>query len=363
MNSKQVISLSIGLFLLLSIPVIIFFVSKRQELRKKAAPATSLEVKPASETIVVGEEFTKTIRIDTGENTVSAAVVEVLFDKTKLNATKIEAGDFITEILQAGTITEDKASITLGSGPGRQKKGLGTLAKITFQALEEGENIRMTLGPSTKVAGIDESTDVLTTRGVFGTVTITADTLGEPTATPTPPGATPTPTPTPIQEGEVTPTPTPTPIQEGEVTPTPIQEGEPTPTPIQGVGATPLILQKPSDGSVVQTTTPTFQGTASPGSTITIVIFSDPITGVVVADAQGRWSYTPAIALAEGIHTVQITEARLDGTTTTAEITITVQKTEPVPVSGRAEATIWIMSLGIGVLLMGILGIPFTSFR
>lgn len=343
MNSKQVISLSIGLFLLLSIPVIIFFVSKRQELRKKAAPATSLEVKPASETIVVGEEFTKTIRIDTGENTVSAAVVEVLFDKTKLNATKIEAGDFITEILEVGVITEDKASITLGSGPGRQKKGTGTLAKITFQALVEGENIRMTLGPSTKVAGIDESTDVLTTRGVFGTVTITADTLGEPTATPTPPGATPTPTPTPIQEGEVTPTPTP---------------------PIQGGGgAIPLILQKPSDGSVLQTTTPTFQGTASPGSTITIVIFSDPITGVVVADAQGRWSYTPTVPLAEGIHTVQITEARLDGTTTTAEITITVQKTEPVPVSGRADATIWIMSLGVGVLLMGILGIPFTSFR
>lgn len=354
MNSKQVISLSIGLFLLLSIPVIIFFVSKRQELRKKAAPATSLEVKPATETIVVGEEFIKTIRIDTGENTVSAAVVEVVFDKTKLNATKIEAGDFITEILEAGVITEDKASITLGSGPGRQKKGLGTLAKITFQALEEGENIRMTLGPSTKVAGIDESTDVLTTRGVFGTVTITADAL-EPTATPTPLSTpTPTPTATPTRSETQAPTPTPTP---------PIQEGEPTPTPIQGVGATPLILQKPSDGSVVQTTTPTFQGTASPGSTITIVIFSDPITGVVVADAQGRWSYTPAVELAEGIHTVQITETRLDGTTTTAEITITVQKTEPVPVSGRAEATIWIMSLGIGVLLMGILGIPFTSFR
>lgn len=341
MKKKQVISLSIGLFLLLSIPVTIFLVRQRQELRKKAAPATSLEVKPATETVMVGEEFTKTIWIDTGENTVSAAVVEVLFDKTKLNATKIEAGDFITEILQAGVITEDKASITLGSGPGRQKKGLGTLAKITFQALEEGENIRMTLGPATKVAGIDESTDVLTTRGVFGTVTITADVL-ELTATLTP-LSTPTPTPTATPTGNETPAPTPTLIQGGE--------------------AIPLTLQKPSDGSVVQTTTPTFQGTASPGSTITIVIFSEPITGVVVADVQGRWSYTPTVVLAEGIHTVQISEERLDGTINTAEATITVQKTEPIPVSGGVGATLWIISLGASVLLMGVAGIKFAPFR
>lgn len=339
MKSKRFISLSLGLFLLLSIPITIFLVLQRQELRKKAAPATSLEVKPATETVTVGEEFTKTIAIDTGENTVSAAVVEVLFDKTKLKATKIEAGDFITEILRAGVITEDKASITLGSGPGRQKKGLGTLAKVTFQALEEGENIRLTLGPSTKVAGIDESTDVLTTRGVFGTVTI-ASTSVQPTATPTPPG---------------TPTPTPT--------ATPTESVTSTPTLTQGSEAKPLTLQKPSDGSVVQTTTPTFQGTASPGSTITIVIFSDPITGVVVADAQGRWSYIPTVALAEGVHTVQISEQRLDGTTNTAEVKITVQKTEPIPVSGSGEATLWIISLGIGFLLMGVVGIPLTSYR
>ena len=302
-------------------------VRQRQELRKKAAPATSLEITPVSETVAIGEEFTKTIAIDTGENTVSAAVVEVSFDSAKLNATKIEAGDFITEILQAGVIIEDKASITLGSGPGKQKKGTGTLARVTFQALAEGQNIHITLGPGTKVAGIDESTDVLTTRGAFGTVTIATDSL-EPTATPTPLN---------------TPTPTPTPIQGGE--------------------ATPLILQKPANGSVVQTDTPTFQGTASPGSTITIVIFSDPITGVVVADTQGRWSYTPTVALAEGVHTVQITEERLDGTTNMTEVTITVQKTEPVPVSGGVEATLWIISLGVGILLMGLTGIPLAHYR
>ncbi len=327
MKSKRFISLSLGLFLLLSIPITIFLVRQRQELRKKAAPATSLEVKPATETVKIGDVFTKTIDIDTGENTVSAAVVEVSFDPAKLNATKIEAGDFITEILQAGVIIEDKASITLGSGPGKQKRGTGTLARVTFQALAEGVNIRITLGPATKVAGIDESTDVLTTRGAFGTVTIATDSL-EPTATPTP-LSTPTPTPTPIQGGE----------------------------------ATPLTLQKPSNGSIVQTNTPTFQGTASPGSTITIVIFSDPITGAVVADAEGRWNYTPTVLLAEGVHTVQITEERLDGTTNMTEATITVQKTEPIPVSGGAEATLWIISLGVGMLLMGLAGIPLAHYR
>ncbi len=327
MKSKRVISILGGIFLLLSIPITIFLVLQRQELRKKAAPATSLEVKPATESVKVGDVFTKTIAIDTGENTVSAAVVEVLFDNTKLKATKIEAGDFITEILQAGVIIEDKASITLGSGPGKQKKGSGTLAKVTFQALAEGVNIRILLGPATKAAGIDELTDVLTTRGVFGTVTITSDSL-EPTATPTPTN---------------TLTPTPTPIQEEE--------------------ATPLMLQNPANGSVVQTNRPTFQGTASPGSTITIVIFSEPITGVVVADAQGRFSYTPTVALAEGVHTVQITEQRLDGTTKMVVATIIVQTTNSIPVTGQAGATIWIIILGVGILLMGITGITLAHFR
>jgi hypothetical protein len=51
MKSKQVISLLVGLFLLFSIAATIFLVRQRQELRKKAAPSTSLEVKPATETV------------------------------------------------------------------------------------------------------------------------------------------------------------------------------------------------------------------------------------------------------------------------------------------------------------------------
>lgn len=113
-----------------------------------------------------------------------------------------------------------------------------------------------------------------------------------------------------------------------------------------------LKLQTPTDGSVVKTDSPTFQGSAAPGSTVTIVIHSEPITAVVTADASGRWSFTPSDSLDDGVHTVQLSEQRTDGTTKMAAATIIVQ-TKPVPVTGGAAATLLIISLGVGVLLLG----------
>ncbi len=377
------------LVLVSAIPLFIFISKQRQELRQKAAPATSLTVKPATETVKIGDTFVKTIDIDTGANVVSAAKVEVSFDKTKLKATKIEAGTFITEILGEGTITEDKASITLGSGAGKQKAGSGPLVKVTFEALAVGENIRMTLGPATKVAGIDETTDVLTTKGVYGAVTVTSDTL-ELTPTPTPEGGE-TPTEAPTLAPTATPTPLPTPTPDaGGSSDSSSQDGSSDASGGNNTGSTidnrlsdngtsgnnesgPLgniggsqgagaggsyefVLTNPPKGAVVKTQTPVIKGKAKPGSTITYTIYSDPITGVVTADANGNFEITPESPLADASHNITLTEESIDGTSRTLASNFIVQTKAP-PVSGNVKPIVIIGAVAIGLILLGF-GIP-----
>lgn len=62
---------------------------------------------------------------------------------------------------------------------------------------------------------------------------------------------------------------------------------------------------------------PTFAGTATPGSTITVGIHSDPITLTTTVDNQGHWSVTPDRDLPNGDHTVTITATK-DGASSAA---------------------------------------------
>lgn len=390
---KKIFLILTMIILLAGIPLVVFYSKQKQELRQKAAPATSLEIKPASESAKINDVFTKTIAIDTGENVVSAAKLEITFDKTKLKATKIEAGDFITEILEAGVITEDKATIMLGSGGGLAKKGSGMLAKVTFQALASGENTRITLSPATKVAGAEEATDVLTTKGVYGTVTITSDSV-QPTVTltPTPEGGeTPTEAPTLAPTVTNTPLPTATPTEDtggssdsssGDGSSDSSSGGDSNGTvdnrlsdsgtggtndsgPLGNIGGSEgagtgrtyeFVLTNPPKGSVVRTQKPLIKGKAKPGSTITYTIYSDPITGVVTVDANGNFEITPDSPLADASHNITLTEESSDGTSRTLASNFVVQTKAP-PVSGNIKPIFIIGGIAIGLILLGF-GIP-----
>jgi hypothetical protein len=56
-----------------------------------------------------------------------------------------------------------------------------------------------------------------------------------------------------------------------------------------------------ADGSITDDSTPTFTGTAEPGSTV-IIRDGDQVIGSEKADANGDWSFTPKDPLAEGPH-------------------------------------------------------------
>jgi hypothetical protein len=165
--------------------VVLTAVQKPQELRRKAAPATTLSFVPANSTAQRGATFTLDVVVDTGENTISAVDLTVLFDKDKLKAQSIAAGDFLTTVLVAGAVTDTQAKITLGSPPTSPHKGKGKLAIVTFQAKGEGTT-QVRIDDATQIAGIDEQGNVVVGK-TPATVTIEGGGGGpQPTPTPTP---------------------------------------------------------------------------------------------------------------------------------------------------------------------------------
>ncbi|MFN6050575.1 MAG: Ig-like domain-containing protein, partial [Planctomycetia bacterium] len=86
-------------------------------------------------------------------------------------------------------------------------------------------------------------------------------------------------------------------------------------------------------GSPTSNTTPTLTGTAEAGAKVTLVI--DGISVTVTADSSGNWTYTTPTALAEGSHTVVVTQTDVAGNIGTASTTTSfvIDTTAPTPVT------------------------------
>ena len=343
------------LIMVVAVPFIIYTAKQKQELRKKAAPATVLSISPAGKDVKTGEKFTLDVKIETGENTVSAVELAVNFDKTKLKGESIAVGDFLTVPLVEGAVGDGKMTMTLGSPPASPKKGTGTLAKITLTALDSIGNTVVSFDEGTRAAGIKETDNVVINKS-SATVKIIADEGDTPTATPTPVDENPTATPT----RAPTATPTPTPTEE--------TSGSSDSTDGNGSGGRTdnrlsesersyeFVLTSPPKGSVVKTPKPLIKGKAKPGSTITYTIYSEPITGVVTADVNGNFAFSPDSPLADASHNITLTEEASDGTSRTLASNFVVQ-TKPPPVSGNIKPILIIGGVAIGLILLGF-GIP-----
>lgn len=180
------------LLLLLAIPVTVYVTMQQQETRSRAVPATTLSLSPTSLTKTVGDEVILNVSIDTGTNTVAAAEIYLQYDPAKLTALRIEkpTNPFLPVILGQGTIQNGVASIALGSELTTPKKGVGTLATITFRALA-ATGTRATevrFANNTLVGGIGEQTNVAATMNP-ASITIATPTTSSaslPTEVPTP---------------------------------------------------------------------------------------------------------------------------------------------------------------------------------
>lgn len=298
MTKKKIIAILGLLLILVGLGAGLFLMRQQQDIRKKAAPATSVSLKlPTSKTILVNDNFDVTVEVDSSTNILSASELEIIYNKEKLKLSSLTPSTFLPVVLVSPQIGDGTASVTLGSQAANPPQGKGTLATLKFVALAPG-NAAVSFGPKTRATGIYETTDVIVSKNP-ATVTIIA--TGETAGAPVVSSPRPSPSPSPGASPSPTVTPSPTPGTGGAASPTPSATGKPTVTfPANKTVAA---------GSVIT-------GTAAPNSTVTITIQSDPITATVKADSTGKWSYTLPSTLSAGTHTITVTDSNGTSTTT-----------------------------------------------
>lgn len=348
---KKLIQLAMGILLLVALPITIFVAGQRQEIRKKAAPATTMAVTPASLSKKAGDVFTMEITIDTGENQVVAAELHITFDQTKLEAQTITNGSLFPNILASGTVEPGGASITVGAADAKQPvRGTGTIATVKFLAKEKTDSpSSIKLGSNSFVGGLGEGATNVLAGTTPASVTITKDGVQH---TPTPPAEQ-----DPAPQGTPTPTPTITALQattSAQLSQTPTA----TPSPTSNPTTETLKIVSPVSQDTATTDKPTIQGKAIPGSTVTVTVYSTPQTMTVTADENGNWSFTPQTSLETGPHNVVASVTDQNGQTQTATTEFVVASSNAIggsenviPISGAVENTLLFLMFG-GILLI-----------
>lgn len=340
--------LIIGIILtLISIPITVYFIGKNQEIRKEAAPATTVIFSPAVVSTKVGEIFTLSAEVDTGTNQVVSANIAIEFDPTKFEAQSITNGPFFPKILIAGAVSPGTASITVGAPSTTQPvTGTGVAAIIRLKAIATAPSaVSVRFSNSTFIGGIGEQQTNVLMGTTPATITINSST-NQTISTITP---TPSVTGQPLIQTSITPTPT--------TLTASIPSPSPSPTTAASSSGT-LVLTEPGDGSTVSNAT-NFQGKAPPGSTVTIVIHSDSaITATVITDTNGNWIYTPTTPLDPGNHTVLASTLNpSSGAVETASAEFIVSDSssgEPMPSSGSIEYTILPLFIAAILIFFGV---------
>lgn len=336
---KRIVLLLVIVLILLAIPATVFLVNQRQELRKRAAPATTLTLAPATVTKKVGDTFSLEVRIDTAENQVLAAELYLVFDPEKLEAQSITNGALFPNILSSGVVDRGTASITVGANSNASPvTGVGTAAVIRLKTLAPtAVPISVRFASNTFVGALGEASSNVLIGTTPTTITITGAENGSNTTQTT---------------TQTTPTPSPS--------PTPLAGGNTSAT-----SSSTLNIISPSQNTQTDEI-PTLQGKATPGSTVTITIYSNPITVTVTADANGNWIYTPTTPLASGPHNVVVSSGTQTATTSfvVAGAGGAQSSTDSAtPIAGDTTTTVLLLIFGGSIFVSGFIHLRIARRR
>lgn len=329
---KKILLFTTGLLLLLSIPVTVFYLGQQQELRKKAAPATTLSISPSTISAKPGDTLSFNIDINTATNQVATAQLVLEFDQTKAEALSITSGPDAPRILTQGITGPGTVSITVGAqSTAKPITGTGIIAIVRLKILDGASGpFSLQFGSTTFIGGLGEqSSNVLVSK--TGAQVILPTSFDSQTST--------SPAPTPSVKPDTL-----------------------TSSALTATGSSQLTVTVASNPAALAK--PIIKGTAPPGSSVTIVIHSEPQTVVVTADENGNYQYVPT-TLTGGSHTVVVTSQDAAGQTQTTSSTFDVGEigsmlyTEPnttatgeaMPESGSPLPTILLSIMGI--LLFG----------
>ncbi len=172
------------------IPVTYFLSSRRQDIRQKAAPASSLYFTPASTTSLINQSFNLNADINTGTNLVTGVEMHIKFDgaKVRLNSINLPPTPFLGQIMSRLTLIDNQngtaSAIILSTATQTSNQGTGTIAVLNMTTLATtAAPTVISFEPTTQAAAIgEEATNVIVAYNQ-GTVNIVT-TLPSPTPSP-----------------------------------------------------------------------------------------------------------------------------------------------------------------------------------
>lgn len=214
-GKKLIVAIVVVVVLVVGVIAGILLVRRSQDIRRKAAPATTLKVSPSTQSKLPGQSVTFTILMDTGENEVTGVDLSLNFDTSAIEITSVIKGSGISIFDQitkdeidndAGTVSY--SAFTLNATSAVSGAFLEAL-RITGEVRETATagTYQMVFFPTSSVTGVDGDNVLLTdTPGSLSVLALAASST--PTASPDP-DASPSPTATPTATASATPTATP----------------------------------------------------------------------------------------------------------------------------------------------------------
>lgn len=206
LNGKKIAIIGFVIALLISIPVLVYFIGFNQENRSRAEKSTTLSFVPESTTDspinkAVNEEISLDIMVNPGTNLVSFIKLDIQYDDTKLataEADTFKAYEAAFPVTLEGPVySPGKIAVTLsvGSDPTKAIQTLTKAATIKLKAIDNTGTTptSVTYGNATEILSLgsnDEATEnvlqnVLPAYIIIGTSSITPTDSLTPTATPT----------------------------------------------------------------------------------------------------------------------------------------------------------------------------------
>ena len=188
MKGKTIFTVLVLLLLLAAIPVTIYLVKQQQEIRKRAAPATTLTLVSDKSQPSANETFNVAVSIETGPNQVIISEMYMTFDATKVEAVDFVPGTFFTSPNTTGKSidnTNGRVSLTVFLPTGTTPKtGTGTVATASFRAKSAGATT-LRLTDATLVGAVAEGGKNVLTQSIPVTITVKSSSSGGTTPSPT----------------------------------------------------------------------------------------------------------------------------------------------------------------------------------
>jgi hypothetical protein len=272
-NKKIIIGIVVVIILAIAVIAGVLLINQNQDVREKAAPATTMYIDPANQNVAPGGNFTYSVKLDTNENSVTGIDIKINYDPAALEVTTIQKGTGISTFSDDNIITNEINNTT------------GTLSYVIFtldrtraangsavEVLRVNGRVKpgaaaaiynLTFDPSTSASASQEGQNVLIGK-TAGKITVVAS------------GATANPTATATAAAGATATPT------SQATATATSSGNRTATPTVRATATAT-----STSSSNATATPTTAATATVAAGATASPFPIPETGMSLPTAFG----------------------------------------------------------------------------